>query len=75
MKRFRQINAALWSAQPIWVKRLIFALVVPAWLVAGYGVLTGGLGERLMGVAAAAICVGAIISTGFAFVALWRNEI
>jgi len=75
MRLFRQINEAHWSVQPLWMKRFIVALALPAWLVAGYGILTGRLDERVMDAAAIVMIVAAVISTGFIVSAYWRGEI
>jgi hypothetical protein len=75
MNPFRQINDAHWSVQPLWLKRLIVALVVPAWLSLGFGIVTGRLNERVIEVAAAIMIAAALISTTFIVAAYWRNEI
>jgi uncharacterized membrane protein len=72
---FRQINAALWAAQPPWMKLLLIVVALPAWLVIGYGIFTGRLDQRTVDAAAIIIAVAAIGSTVFIISAFWQNKI
>lgn len=71
----QSLEAAHWSAQPVWVKLYTICIGLPAWIFLMVGIFAADFGDVAMNVATVLFVGAALLQMLFVFRGYWRIDI